>query len=68
MCIWPCFGSFVPKTLPHYDVKFPWVTKQLNGRKNRATEAAKKKKNCEQLCMIDDDFDDSDCKRLIIED
>jgi hypothetical protein len=40
--IWSCFVSFVLKTSPHYVQKFPWVTKELNGLKNRATRAAKK--------------------------
>jgi hypothetical protein len=38
--IWSCFGNFVPKTSPHCVQKFPWVTKELNGIKNRATRAA----------------------------
>jgi hypothetical protein len=48
-----CFGSFVPKTSPHCVQKFRWVTKELNGLKNRATRAARTMKkvvtvnNCE---------------------
>jgi hypothetical protein len=39
-----CFVSLVPKTSPHCVQKFPWVTKELNGLKNRATTAAKRMK------------------------
>jgi hypothetical protein len=38
--LWSCFGSFVPITSPHCVQKFPWVTKELNGIKNRETRSA----------------------------
>jgi hypothetical protein len=42
--VWSCFGSFVPKTSPHYIKKFSWDMEELNGLKNRATRAAKRMK------------------------
>jgi hypothetical protein len=40
--IWSCFGIFVPKTSLHCDQKFPWVSMELNGLRNRAAKRMKK--------------------------
>jgi hypothetical protein len=40
------------------------VTKELNGLKNKATKAAKKMKESERRCMVDDDISECDCERL----
>jgi hypothetical protein len=40
------------------------VTKELNGFKNKTTKAAKKMKESEHGCMVDDDISECDCERL----
>jgi DNA primase len=39
--IWSCFEKFVPRTATRCTQKLPWVTKELNGLKNKTTKAAK---------------------------
>jgi hypothetical protein len=40
------------------------VTKELNGLKNKTTKAAKKMKESEWRCMVDDNISECDCERL----
>jgi hypothetical protein len=44
--------------------KLPWVTKELNGLKNKTTKAARKMKESERRYMVDDDIRECDCERL----
>jgi hypothetical protein len=61
---WSYFDSFVPDTSLHCIQKFLWVTKKLNGLKNKATRAAKRMKKSERRCNVDGDIDDCDCEPL----
>jgi hypothetical protein len=54
----------VPRTSTRCAQKLPWVTKELNGLKNKMTKAAKKMKESERRCMADDDISEFDCERL----
>jgi hypothetical protein len=62
--IWSCFEKFMPTTSTRCAQKLPWVTKELNGLKNKTTKAAKKMKESERRCMVDDDISKCDCERL----
>jgi hypothetical protein len=53
----------VPKTSMRCVQKLPWVTKELNGLKNKTTKAAKKMKESERRCMFDD-ISEYDWERL----
>jgi hypothetical protein len=59
--IWSCF---VPRTSTCCAQKLPWVTKELNGLKNKTTKAAKKMKESERRWMVDDDISECDFERL----
>jgi hypothetical protein len=54
----------VPRTSTRCEQKLPWVTKELNRLKNKTTKAAKKMKESERRCMVDDDISECDCERL----
>jgi hypothetical protein len=62
--IWSCFEKFVPTTSTRCAQKLPWVTKELNGLKNKTSKAGKKMKESEWRCMVDDDISECDCERL----
>jgi hypothetical protein len=62
--IWSCFEKFVPRTSTGCAQKLPWVTKELNGLKNKTTKAAKKMKESERRCMVDDDISECNCERF----
>jgi hypothetical protein len=40
------------------------VTKKLNEMKNKTTKKAKKIKESERRCMVDDEISECDCERL----
>jgi hypothetical protein len=40
------------------------MTKVLNGLRNKTTKAARKMKESERRCMVDDDISECDCERL----
>jgi hypothetical protein len=61
---WSCFEKFMQKNSTRCAQKLPWVTKELNGLKNRTTKAAKKMKESERRCMVDDDISECDWERL----
>jgi hypothetical protein len=54
--IWTCFERFVPRTSTCCAQKLPWVTRELNGLKNKTTKAAKKMKKSERRGMVDADI------------
>jgi hypothetical protein len=62
--IWSCFEKFVPRTSTRCAQKLAWVTKKLNGLKNKTTKAAKRMKESKRRCMVDDDINECDCAKL----
>jgi hypothetical protein len=62
--MWTCFGKFVPTTSTCCAQKLPWVTKELSRLKIKTTKAAKRMKEYERRCMVDDKISDYDCERL----
>jgi hypothetical protein len=56
------FEKFVPRISTR--CALPWVTKELNGLKNKTTKVAKNLKESERRCMVDDDISECDCERL----
>jgi hypothetical protein len=62
--IWSCFERFVPRISTRCAQKLPWVTRKLNGLKNKTTKAAKKMKESERRCMVDGDTSECGCERL----
>jgi hypothetical protein len=54
----------MPRTSTRFAQKLPWVTKKQNGLKNKKTKAAKRMKESERRCIVDDAISECDYEGL----